>query len=50
MTTQSTPYQQGFMSGAGGEQYVNPYPALSAEHTAYYGGWKSGQSAGIGGF
>jgi hypothetical protein len=50
MTKTLTPYQEGFLSGAGGEVYCNPYPAPSAEHTAFYGGWNGGQAAGLGGY
>ena len=38
------------MSGAGGEPYVNPYPAPSAENIAYCSGWMSGEAAGLGGY
>jgi hypothetical protein len=46
-----TPYEQGFMSGANGDIYSNPYDQRGEEEAFadFQCGWKNGEAAGIAG-
>ena len=45
----TTPYEDGYRSGANGEEYDNPYnqPGEEVEMKDYESGWKRGNAEGL---